>query len=319
MEVLRKIDLKQIDYNTIHVQSTDELVLPAKLIRRVGAGLTVAGSYDERVSVEPSYSGKEGSYKLSFEFSAPLDSLKANVQFVIRYYRTDGTDADVEVLLPTYKYPYASAAPLVSASIIPSLPPVFFQDIERDGNKLYYHPLGPFGLFEYDLSTQSNRELVRYPAGDHIAKHDQFIYYDQDHYSVRRYNLITNRTDLVIPYFADRGTEIYGTAASDGNLFVLARRSNNLSVLKFDLEGALLETIPYSKNTYYLASSANILYSIDYAAGELVRFDLQSKTFLPSKLTPAKNGGGIKIYANQLYYIDDYKRFVGMILLDDLE
>lgn len=317
-DVLRNIQLKQIDYNVVQIQSTDELILSSQSVKKIGAGIITSGDYKELALTDPTYTKSGGKYLTKFNFTMPLDSTKIMIPFVLRYYFTNGDHADIEQDLPTFKYPFSSAVPYVTTSIHWH-PYMYFQDIDRIENTLFYHPLGAEGLFSYDLIKQQSIEILRYGAGDHIACTSNFVFYNNDHRNVRRYNLTTGTTDLVIPYFKDSQSDLWGMAASDGVLYVLAKRGENLSILKLDFDGNLLETVPYPRSTYYLAAHEGILYSIDYTTKELVRFNVQTKTFLSNKAMPSLSGDGIKIYGNQFYFTDFTKRFVGIVALSEIE
>ncbi|MBI3587036.1 MAG: hypothetical protein HY088_07905 [Ignavibacteriales bacterium] len=317
-DVLRNIQLKQIDYNVVQIQSTDELILSSQSVKHIGAGIDVGGDYKELTSTDPTYTKLSSRYSLKFNFTMPLDSTKTMIPFILRYYFTNGEHADIEQDLPTFKYPFTSAVPYVYNSILINNNP-FFQDVDRIENTLFYHPLGADGLYSYDLITKQTKRLVMYGAGDHIACAASFVFYDDDHRTVKRYNLSTQTTDLVIPYFKDLQNDLNGMAAADGMLYVLVKKRGINSILKFDYEGNLLGTIPFPRSSYYLAAHNGILYSLDYAEKRLVRFNVQTKTFLPSKPMAAPLGDGIKIYGNQLYFVDYYKRFVGIVALSEIE
>jgi len=319
MEVLRRLDLQQIYYDSLRVRNKSDLILPARWIKRIGAGTGNTTVYEELISVEPTYEGSAGNYLLKFDFKTYLDSLRIEVPFVLRYYQTDGTTTDVEMDVPAYRYPYSHTVPFMTHSNWPSNV-LYLQDIDRNATKLFYHPLGPLGLFEYDLSTKQTTELVLYVAGDHIASDGQYVFYDEGHFRIRRYNLDSRTTDATLyqPSFGNSST-ILGVAAREGFVHLLIRQNNTNILLKYTVDGNLLETIPYPKDSYFLTIHNNILYSLVWSTREILRFDLNTKTFLESRLAPAKNGDGIKIYQNKFYYIDYLKRFVGMIPLEDIE
>lgn len=317
-DILRNIDLKQIDYNVLQIQSTNDLLLSSTSVKRIGAGKIVQGEYTEIVSTEPSYAKSNGKYSLRFIFTMPLDSTKTMMEFVLRYYFENGEHADIEQNLLTFKYPYNSALPYVNTSIHWN-PYMYFQDVDRIGNTLFYHPLGGEGLFSYDLITRQSKRLLLYGAGDHIACATNFVFYEDDHKTVKRYNLSTQTTDLVIPYFKDLQNDLYGMAAADDVLYVLAKKAGYISLLRFDYSGNLLETMPFLRSTYYLAAHNGILYTNDYVNKEMVRFNVKNKTFLPSKPIVSLTGDGIKIYGNQLYFTDYSKKFIGIVALSEIE
>lgn len=317
-DVLRKIELKQIDYNVLQIQNTDELILSSQSVTRIGAGISVNAEYKELTTTQPAYVKSGGNHELQFKFTMPLDSTKAMMPFVLRYYFSNGEHADIEQNLPTFKYPFASALPYVYFSVHSGYIP-HFQDIDRIGNTLFYHPLGSEGLYSYDLTTRQSKQVLMYGAGDHIACAPNFVFYDLDHETVRRYNLTTQTTDLVFEYFKDRQTDLYGMAASEGVLYVLAYKGGSRSILRFDYDGKLLETIPFPRTTYYLAAHDGILYSNDYTDKRLVRFNVRTKTFLPSLPIISRLGDGIKVFGNQLYFTDYEKKFVGIVALSEIE
>lgn len=314
MSLLRNFSVVQTDYDEVLIKSGADLLLPARIVSRVSAGTGLDSHYKERSAAIPSYADVNGKHLLRFEFSMPLDPKLINMQITLRYYYFDGHTVDIDMLLPTYKFPYASAAAYLTSSIL-SYPGSRFQDIARNQYKFYYHPFGPEGLSELDLATGRSKMLVMYSAGDHIALSGEYVFYDFGHRTVMRYDLASGRTDLEVAYFKDRQSDLRGMATVGEQLYVLASKSGTISLISFDLDGNLKDKIPFPRETYYMAVSEKILFTLDFASAELVRFDLGSKKFVPSLPMPSKNGDGMKIFGNQFYYTDFVKGFVGVIPL----
>ena len=212
-----------------------------------------------------------------------------------------------------YKYPYASAEIFVTNAISPNT--CCFQDVDRIGNRLFFHPTASQGLFVYDLSTGQTTELLFYGGGDAIAADSPFVFCDIMHHGISRFNIVTNSVDLQFTLLS--GSAIAGLETYQGFLFVLTLPSQ---LNKFSYDGVLLDSIPYPESTYFLTIHDSVCYSLRWqsAGDHLTRFDLRTQQSLPDLPAPAWGGEGIKIYENSLYYCDWFKRFLGVIPLDSI-
>ena len=197
-----------------------------------------------------------------------------------------------------------------------ALRPGNHQDIAVLGSKLYFHPSAAFGLYEHDLITKSTRELVPYGSGDYIAADSIFVFYDFSHKFVRRYNLSTDTTDLEFPLSSD--VELYGLGVYEHSVFVYINEfPGGCFLKKYSLDGMLLDSIPYTSAYSYVTIVDSIAYSMNYytqpRSCEITRFDMRSRKYLSSLLSPVRLCGGIKVYEGNLYFCSSFKEFIGAV------
>jgi hypothetical protein len=222
---------------------------------------------------------------------------------------------DVDTLVSLHKYPYESSIVFLTSSIIDSLHgPSHFQDIDILGPKVFFHPLGPWGLFSFDERSHRVTELLPYGGGDHIAADSIFVFCDIGHTQIQRFNLVTNSVDLRFSReFSpppDRG--LAGLDVYNNQLYVLTRDS---TLRVFDFEGALLDSMRCNSG-FYITVHDSVIYGVRHKTGNvntLTRFDLRTRRLLTELLAPSRSCDGIKVANGQLYYCDYYKRMVGVL------
>ena len=208
------------------------------------------------------------------------------------------------------------------------------QDFDIVGNVLYYHPYAANGLYSYDMTTNQNEELLSYESGDHIATVDNYIFFDYGHWSIKRYNLSMDLVDMVfdmqqVEYCLSQDQNpqctnllIYGVAVGNGVVYVLLFDiDNNLYLSQFDYDGNYFGSVIWDKQyPYNLEYSDGVLYSYQYFLGEdsILRFDLNSMSFLESKRLPSPSPDGISIVNGHFYYADYWRKAIFSIPLSDL-
>jgi hypothetical protein len=178
----------------------------------------------------------------------------------------------------------------------------FFND-----SVLFVHPAGAAGLYKYDMTSKEITELVDYSAGDMIAYDSIYVFYDWGHFDIMRFNLNTDTSDLHLDLSSFNDPSIGGLDVYQHVLYAIINSQNteNTYIAKFNLDGTLLDTIPYPRITRYLTINNGILYSLAVdTAYTITGFDLSTKSFLPDKPFPVEYGWGIRIFADKLYYAD---------------
>lgn len=308
----KNVVLTLTDYDVLHVTHQAGLDLRSSNVASVGIGVKDSARYKEQLSVPSRYDQNARAFILHFDYSVVMDSSKIQAPLTIRYYAADSTYADVDTTVDLYRYPYASTDIVLTDALSAN---GTFQDIARINQKFYFHPLGPEGLYEVDLTSMQKRLLVQYGGGDHIAADSIFVFRD-DHYRIYRYNLQKDSTDLVLAQFHNR--IIKGLATFDHRLYVFLSESSYMYMYAYN--GALLDSVAYSGG-YYLAVSTSIAYSVEFSfppADRILRYDLKNQTSLSSVRAPASVLEGIKIYNGQFYFCNEIKGFVGVVPLADL-
>ena len=234
----------------------------------------------------------------------------------LRYYLADSTHVDADTTVLAYKYPYQSTEVVVPFSALQSvLRTHHLQDVDRLGERIFFHPTGTDGLFAYDVNTQIVTSLLRYPSGDNIAADSIFVFFDYPG-QIYRFNLISNAIDCTFPgsgnvYDLVRGMDVYnGYLYIDGDLSMLR---------KYTLDGTLVDSLNYH-SLLYMTIHDSIIYSVDQYPwpNQLRRYDMRTSSFLTNLVSPAPLSEGIKIYEGKLYYCDFEKRFIGAVPIADL-
>ncbi len=313
---IHSIILTLTDYDVVRVTHKAGLDLRSSDIIRVGIGAKDSMGYTQLLSANSTYDTSAQTYIIHYDFTVRMDSTLINANIVIRYFTSDSTFTDADTIFSLYKYPYQAANVVVTNSIVPYQSS--FQDISRIGNKFYFHPQGPDGLYEYDLNSHLTRSLFEYSSGDHLAADSVFIFIDVDHNSIERFNILNDSVDLHLHTFSTGS--ILGMETFNKKLFVL-HDNPPIQLEVFSFDGTALDTIPYATFTYYLTIYDSIAFSVDVnsSPNQVTRFDLRTKTFLSNVAAPAKTCDGIKVHGNQFYYCDYNKGFIGVIPVIDLK
>jgi len=320
------LQVTQIDYDTLRLHSAKPVFIPqdSPLLTRVHAGTKGTSGFHELFWVAPTRTVVTGGWDYSFDVHMPIDPTKVTLPAMLRFEFSDQTFQDVDTLVPTYLYPYPSALPFLTEAIQIRGEGITFQDIDRSGTTLFFHPIGPFGLYAFDLLSRQTRMLADYSAGNHIAADSSYVFYEDVGSRLYRYNLQTESTDLTIPFIAPPKV-IRGMAARNGTLYVYYGPANGGPTFlgRLSLAGTLLDTIPYAPSGgtgYYLATDGSIVYSVDFEARKISRFDLATQTYLSDVRSPNNAGlEGFKIYADRLYFTDVVKRMIGVVPIEDLK
>lgn len=308
------IGIEFTDYDKVRITHQFESPLKSREFQRIGIGILDSTGYREVLSSSSQYDPAYDIFSLAFDFLLSLDSTKITTPIILRFYRRDSGFIDVDTTIQQYKYPYPNAEIFLTSSIMvwPIDSRDHFQDIDRIGNKFYFHPTGPQGLFEYDLNSEITRYLFPYGTGDHIAADSIFVFCDIG-LKIVRYNILADSVDLTVATFP---TLIRGLETYQGSLYAITY-SSAYAVRKYTYDGALIDSSTISGSVFHLTISNGILYTTDFYA-TIRRFELSTMNVLSSVSGPARNLEGIRIYDDHLYFCDFYKRMVGSVPLQDL-
>jgi len=311
---LRRIIIEQIDYDSLRIRNRDDLVSQQQDFQRIEILGRKGTVYQPIGSVIPSYQQDQSRYKVLFDVRVRIiDSSVYQFPLIIRYVRNNGNITDLDTSAYTLSYPYPSTEVFVTQIQVRS--PAGIQDIARLGDKFYYHPLGGYGLYEYDLNSMTVRELINYGGGDHIAADSIFVFADVYHNSVWRYDL---SKDSARPIISSGLINIFGMDVYERTLYVLTISTDGLLRLKrYTYDGVLLDSVIYRTWMYYLAIHQGVAYGVWYP-DSLSRFDLSTQTRLPNIKAPIRYSDGIKFHGGYLYFCDNDKRLVGRVPVADL-
>lgn len=315
---LSKFFVKQTYYDSLQIGSETEIVLAEQSVEQIIFGSIESGNFVVDDTLIPTYQPSGNQFYLLFQINKQLDRNLRFYEFMLRFVLTNSDTVDVDTLAPTFKYPYESAEVFITIEQVTTAPH-FFQDFDMNETDFFYHPTSAYGLYQYNFLSGSTEELVRYGSGNYIAQDSIYVFYEVAGFAIFRYHLEKDTTDLEINLSQFNYDYISGLEIYDEILYVLFYDSFSPFLAKFDLDGNLLETVPYSKNTIFITIKNDILYSIDHTKDSLSRFDLNTQTYLSDKSLPTLEWEGIRIVGENFYFVDFYKKMIGVIPLSELE
>ncbi len=314
----RKLVLTMTDYDIVRVTHQLGIELRSRNVVRIGVGTKDTTGYAELLVDSTRYDASAQAYIIHFGYTVRMDSSKSDVNLTVRYYLTDSSFSDADTSVALYKYPYQSAEVFLhyppsypgASSVLP------LQDIARTDSLFLFHPLGPEGLYVYNLVTGHFIEAVPYVAGDHIAASSRWAYYEDRNRGFGRLDLQTLRDSVLIPSH----TRVIGMDVFGGWLYVWYARSNGVLV-RCALDGTPLDSLPLPVNRFfYMTIHDSVVYTVNYGVqpATLSRFNLRTRSFMPDVLAPSRDIDGIKAFGNQLYFTDYDKDHVGVMPIADL-
>jgi hypothetical protein len=311
----RNLVLKLRDYNVLQISHVAGLDLQSNSIQAIGIGMKDSNGYEQLRHVPSSYDSAARNYGIHFDFVVRMPQRLTQVTTTVRYYFGRTSFVDVDTTFQLYAYPYALARVFLENPI----PYGTVQDFSRVGDRLYVHPGGAAGLFEYDLASGKVKMLFSYGSGDHIAADSSFVFCELGRV-IARFNIKQSAVDTQFTV----SRTITGLATYGGALYVrLEDATARIPYVKvMSYEGATLDSIPYPKTMgYYMTIADSILYSTEMRTpptDEISRFDLRTRSFLPNVASPAQDCEGIDIFGQEFYYGDYQKDFIGVVPLGAL-
>ena len=309
-----KIRLNMVGYDLVEITHQFGLQLRSSTVRAIAIGSKDNAGFQQYSFVPDTFDSQANSFIIRFDFKVLIDRSQTIAPLTIRYYSSDSSYVDVDTSVALYKYPFENAQIVADSSVAIHSEP--FQDVARLGSVLYFHPIGPLGLYAVDLNTRSVNDLYDYGSGDHIAADSQYVFCDDDThgFNIVRYNIAKGSVDLTFPFTFNRGI-----AAYNGFLYAV---DNNHNLIRFTLGIHAIDSIQYPTNSYYLAIQDSIAYGVNQTSiddsSSITRFDMRTQQFLPSIHAPAFSCNGIKFFGDTLYYCDYLKSIVGAVALNDL-
>ncbi|NHZ85537.1 MAG: hypothetical protein GWP19_06620 [Planctomycetia bacterium] len=324
------------DTGSVIFKNNDDLLLKNKDVKEIILISKDGEIFEDLKIIEPTYAKVGNKYKLEFEITTPVEPEVYIKHYILKFNMVDDSYIDINKTAILYKYPYENAEIFMLPEEMVLLGGGgYIQDFDIVENYLYYHPYGPMGLYRYNLSMRTAPDtLRRYEAGDHIAVAANYVFIDYAHSRIERYNTDSDSIDLIFDlsqiswadcdyYCSNLG--IYGLAANNDIVYALVNNydADDLSVIMFDYEGTFLNETPYPEfYGYNLEYYNGILFSYYYDLEDQVytikRFDLNSNSFLETKLSPTPSPDGISIVNGRFYYADYYRKIICSIPMADL-
>jgi hypothetical protein len=315
-----RVVLTLTGYDTVLVTHELGTDLESPNVVKIALGTKDSAQFRQLLSEYSVFDPDHHVYLIHFSFVAGLEPAQIVSPLTVRYYLGDSSYTDVDTVVQLYRYPYASATLVLDGATVPvPLPgypaPDDFQDVSRIGTSLFFHPLGPYGTYSYDLLTHEFKYLLGYSGGDHIAAESTFVFCDVNHTRIERYNLTTNTVDLKFPEFV--GSSIEGMATYRGRLYVKKLSDQLLKVYAFD--GSLIDSIACYVS-YYLAIHDSVMYSVVYThPNSISRYDMRRNVRLSDIQSPSRNGEGMKFVNDTMYYCNYDKKMIGAVPVKDLK
>ncbi len=312
--VYHQILLTQTGYNQIKISNTDNFIISSQKINSIILGEKISGIFSGIDTTKPIYEQSGENYLVKFEFIQQFDSTLLDDTVTIRYLLNDNSFYEMDTAKVTYKYPYSSTEILVPWDKILISQAIDIQDFDIIDSSVFFHPYGPFGLYEYNLITDNTLLKLNYSSGDHLAASKNYIFCDVDHISISRFNIALDTVDLYKHISSNNSINIYGMCYYNNKLYVLTS-DGKIIVYNEDLRD--LDTITYSFNIVWIAVKDSIVYGNNY--NEISRFNLVTKSFLTSVAFPTSDCEAIKIIEDKLYFTDYDKKIIGYVNLSDLK
>lgn len=306
-----QITYLQTDYYNYRVTAGSG-ILTTDRIGRVDVGTLTDSLFVVTASATPTVTPEADQYRITFDVTARFKDTTSRAERIrVQMVKPNGALVWADTLVPTYKFPYSGAEIVLIADNIPNVS--VFQDVVFLGDTLFFRPTAALGIHKVDPVTGSVKELNRYPGGDHLAADSGIIFID-NHSSVQRWNTATSQFEQVIVQLGDTYSNINGMDILDGRLVVLAGTSTRVYFRsRFDYRGALIDSVGFVSDSYYLAIRDAILHTISFHTNpRMLRFTLAGSS-LPAFYPPVRTTWGIKFHGDYLYYCDYNRRAIGRV------
>ncbi len=295
-----KITITQTNYDSFNVRSSENFILNSKKISKIILGENINGTFNGSDTVDAIYEQIENNFRLKFSISQKFSASNISHNFEIKYVTTDGLFYFFDSSLVTYKYPYPSTEIYAYMKNIFDSPSNDVQAFDIVNRKLFYHPYGPEGLYEYNINSKNKRLLFDYPGGNYLTATEKYVFCDL-HTEIDRYNIETGAVDLTIQVLPNSPYSITGMDVSQDNLYV---STDEGKLLIYDLNFQLKDTLPYNTTSFYLAIYNNIAYSHDFYNKQIHRYNLETQKFLEQIPVPARNTEAITIIEDMMFFTE---------------
>ena len=226
---LRQIGITQTGYQSFEISNNDNLVLSSKNISSIILGKKKSGIFNGEDTTSVSYEQTGNNFKLKFDFTQAVDDSVTNNKFTLRYIFSDNSYYDLDTSKVTYKYPYSSTEILLTWNYLLIPPATDIQDFDISDSLIFYHPIGPLGLYEYDMRIFQSTPKISYEGGDFIAASQDYVFCDITHNSIGRYNIALDSLDIMINLSLISDFNIDGLAVYNNKLYVSTNRQQLLT------------------------------------------------------------------------------------------
>jgi hypothetical protein len=325
-EAVHQVTMNIVDYDSILIESKDGFVLDNKSVDTIFVTSKVEESdfnYGNDFII-PNYDGITGKYQLNFRKKIGVPKGRI-VDIKLSYHNNVGNPITNDSTFYMYKYPYSGTTIFFNLEENLTSNENTIQGFEIVENNLYFCPSGGgAGIWRYNFTTMEEEDLYGTGSGDHITANETFAFYDADHRKILRYNLDIGIMDLELD-LSSLGSlhSIAGLDIYESYLFALIQKNagDDLTLIKFDFMGNVIEEIPVMKSSYYFTILGSIAYFKSYTENELLRFNLITHEFLESLVLPSHFGAmeGFRIYDDKFYYVNFLGPYIYVLDFDELE
>ena len=260
-------------------------------------------------TVQPVFDG----YTLNINYRMSFPDTQLVAKIGVKFVLDDGNEHMVNRTINLYQYPYPSTKILLrwDEFILRSFYYPDIQDFVYLPPKIYYHPTGPYGLYEYNMNSMETRLLYDYSAGDMLGANSKYIIIDHWHSQLYRYVFSKDSVDKEY----DIGLDISGIACSDSLVFVAIDNPSRLLTFSTDLK--LINSVDINYYIYSMGYYNNYLYGGNLL-NDIYKIDPLTGTIVQKETAPDRDVEGIFIYGENLYYSDYTKKYVGYTPIKDI-
>jgi len=154
---LAKFQIIQIYYDSLEIKSDRNITLSTKAVKKIILGDKKDGNFTGLDSLDPQFMSDNNKYYLNFQFKKKIDRTLITYDFTLRFLLDNNEIIDVDTTAQMFKYPYQSAEVFITVDevlggILQSKN--YFQDFDLNDNYLFIRPIGPSGLFRYNILSR---------------------------------------------------------------------------------------------------------------------------------------------------------------------
>ena len=297
---LDSLDFQQTSYYSILIKNNNTITLNPEYLKEIYVGSYDNGVFVSGDTVKPNYDGYN--LKIAYKMSFPDTQLVANIG--VKFIFSNGTNHIVHKTVNLYQYQYPTAKILLRwvDFILPNILGFAIQDFVFLPFHIYYHPLGPLGLYDYNIGTKETRLLYDYGGGIAVGGNSKYIFIDYGHNSVYRFVIGKDTIDKEIDLrsLSNWHYPILGIACNDSLVFLSAGYPSTLYIFSIDLK--LLSSVALDYYTYSLAYYNNFLYAGDFN-NNIRKINPATGAVIDIENNLSIDVEGISIYGDNLYYL----------------
>jgi len=315
---LDSLDFQQTSYNSILIKNNNTITMNPEYLNGIYIGSYDNGMFTTQDTIKPIFDG----YKLNLNYKMSFLDTQLVADVGVKFVFSNGTDHVVHKTINLFQFTYPSTKILLrwDEFILPNILGFAIQDFIYLQPHIYYHPLGPLGLYDYNMTTKETRLLFDYGSGISVGANSQYIFDDYGHHYIYRYNFskdtVDNEFDLASLSNWSSSNSILGIACSDSLVYVSTGIvTNKLYILTVDLK--FISSIDINFETFSMAYYDNFLYAGDFY-NNIRKINPATGAVIDIENNLSIDVEGISIYGDNLYFSDYTRKYIGYIPIKDL-